>query len=193
MAIKGGLNMPKETNNNMPNEPKELIGVEESEHALDLVNSWIIAADNKISIAFAVFSVVFGLFNYFSIKDLASLKIVNEKSYYAALTFLIISTSIFVAAIVLYFLCLLPNLLSKGRKKQYSLFYGEISTFDNPQQFYDACKCATKEMYVAELCYEVFFNSKICKKKMRFFGFGLIASLASLVLSAIAFIIIVVA
>ena len=70
MAKKGGWNMPKETNNkNKTNESKELIGVEENKYALDLVNSWIVAADNKISIAFAVFSVVFGLFSYFSIKN----------------------------------------------------------------------------------------------------------------------------
>ena len=193
MAKKGGWNMPKETNNkNKTNESKELIGVEENKYALDLVNSWIVAADNKISIAFAVFSVVFGLFSYFSIKDLAHLKATNERLYYAALVLLIISASVFVTAIVLYFLCLLPNLSSKGRKKQYSLFYGEIASFNNSQQFYEACKVATKETFNAEVCFEIFFNSKICKKKMHFFGFGLIASLVSLVLSVVAFVIIII-
>ena len=185
--------MPKETNIKASNSSKELIGIEENKHSLDLVNSWITAADNKISIAFAVFSVVFGLFNYFSIKDLSTLKTNNDKAYYAVLTLFIVSASIFVVSVVLYFLCLLPNLSSKGRKKQYSLFYGEIASFNNPQEFCESCKGATKETYNSEICYEVFYNSKICNKKMRLFGFGLIASLAALVISVASFIVILVA
>ena len=185
--------MQKETNNkNALKESKELIGIEENKHTLELVNSWIVAADNKISIAFAVFSVIFGLLSYFSFKDLSTLKDSNEKAYYAVLILLIISATIFIVSTILYFACLIPSLVSNGRKKQFSLFYGEIASFDNPKEFYDACKVATKEAYNSELCYEIFYNSKICNKKMRFFAFGLITSLASLVFSIVAFIIAIV-
>ena len=183
MAMKGEENMPKKiSDTEQKNAP---IGIERNEYVLNLINGWIVSADNKISVAFAIFSALFAMTNYFSIKDLDIISGLSVTAFWTLIGFLFISLLLFMTSLVFFFLCLKPSLDSNARRKQYSIFYDEVATFDKAKDYVKACEKATIAEYNEELCSEIYYNSKICSSKMQKFIIGLVFSLISIILSVL--------
>ena len=163
------------------------IGIEHNKYTLDLVNSWIVAADNKISIAFAIFSVIFGVFNWLSLKDIGGLYTNNRIAFIVTVAILGASTVCFAVSMIIFASILRPNHFSSQKKKEYSIFYEEIATFDDAISYQKVCEQATEEYFSKELVHEIFYNSQVCSRKMRLFKRALTFSIVSLALGLVAF------
>lgn len=174
-----------EKKNNNPLQPKR-VGAEQNKYVLDLVNSWIVAADNKISIAFAIFAVIFGAFNWLSLKDIGDVFRNNGAMFIVIVILLSASTILFAVSLIVYIFILKPNHYSSNKKKEYSIFYEEIATFDSPDSYQATCEQATEDQFNKELMHETYYNSKVCSRKMRLFRVALLLSTLSLLLGLIA-------
>lgn len=163
-------------------------------YCLDLVNSWITNADNKISIACGLFSIIFAILTFVLERILNYINFTNKPDCCVMLLFNLNVTLVltsFIIAIVFYFLALNPSLFSKnqiGKTEKYCMFYGDISLLSIDE----FCQCsneATAKDYEKEILYETHINSNICTKKMRNFKKGMIFSFITVALVLLGFLI----
>lgn len=161
--------------------------IEQNKAILDLVNSWIVAADTKVSIICGVFSAVFAVIVYFADSVLSDRTLIEGQQYACWNK---ISMILACAALVAFLLSLLFMVLTvspklykadKNRKGKYSIFYEEIADFKDAKSFVDCANKSTKIEYNEEILNEIYLNSKICSRKMKQFGISLWLSFASIV------------
>ena len=76
------------------------------------------------------------------------------------------------------------RILHKNNKKQhvFSLFYNEIRLFESPEEYIQSVRDCSEIQFVEELLREVYFNSKICTKKMVTFRHGILFGVLSIFL-----------
>lgn len=160
--------------------------VEQNKYTLDLVNVWINSADQKIGTAFGIFSAIFAAFGFLVGSKLADLKYENCCWYCVLLVISILSIAIFVVGLAFFFFALKPDLTSDSKVNKYTIFYEEVKSFQNADDYYEACAIATEDDFNKEVCKEIYYNSVICSKKMYKFRIGLtICSVAILVAVAV--------
>lgn len=175
MGMKGEENMSEKDYLKKLNKKAEA-DIEKNQYTLDLVNSWINSADQKIGTAFGIFSVVFAAFGFLAGSKLTELRETNCCWYYVLLVLSIISIVAFVSGLAFFFFALKPNFQSDNKECKYSIFYEEIKSFSKASDYIEVCSKATDSQFNEELCKEIFYNSKICSKKMHSFKNGLIIS-----------------
>ena len=150
---------------------------------------WIENADNKVSVAFGVFSAVFAAFSFLSehylvapqsAKLIEAWKKVHDISAIISIVVMIIAVGLFAVAII-------PNLKSNSKKpteKKYPIFYGDISRMDK-KTYKEKMLSGNEDDFADELIEEIYYNSKICSRKMTCYKCGVILSLSAIALSLI--------
>ena len=155
---------------------KEETKIDRNEYTLDLVNSWINSADQKIGTAFGIFSAIFAAFSFLVGTNLKSIKESNCCWYYVLLVLTIIAVLVFIAGLYFFFRALKPSFTSDNKECKYSIFYEEIKSFPKATDYVEVSRKASDEQFEEELIKEVYYNSRICSKKMHSFKNGLILS-----------------
>lgn len=163
--------------------------IERNKYTLDLVNLWINNVDNKISMAFAILSAILALIVFVTEDHLSQIEFqgVNSCSLCCVKGFALASGLLFLVSVLCFIMCIIPRFdMEKAGGKKYSIFYDEIKNFDNYRDYIDACIDANAEIFNQELEKEIYFNSCICSKKMRFFRKGIICSGLSILSAVVA-------
>lgn len=173
MEMKGEKNMSIEEEIVINANP---ISTDDYKYNLDLVNHWIDSADSKIEIAFGIFSTILTAFSIFAGISLKEIESNCKCWYYVLLVLTIIAMCVFAVGLGFFFFALKPNLSSADRQHEYSIYYKEIQTFSNAKEYAESCDKAAKCDFEKELISEIFYNSKICTKKMIRFNRGLVLS-----------------
>lgn len=162
--------------------------IDDYKYILNTINSWIASADNKVSIYCGMYSVVIAAITFAANHLLSGLHAssndVNQRAYIAFSLCVVIAIIAFLVSIVFYTLSVKPKLLGKkcskkGRRKEYSLFYANISKFRDSDEFVSAVKNSNRKDYYQELLKEVYYNSEVCTKKMKCFQIAVISSAVS--------------
>lgn len=153
--------------------------IEFKKYSVDLVNSWINNADTKISIAFGIISAIFagfGAYFSFSLKDYNWEEISFLMIFFLCLGCLGIIA--FMCSLFLYGFALFPNFIGKQEDvaKYNLLFYGDISMYkkDELGKFQSDFDNYSSKRFLNDLEKEIFYNSRVCKRKMTLFRGGLI-------------------
>lgn len=169
--------------------------IESKKYAFDLVNQWINNADNKISIAFALISVIFtgfGAFFSLSLKDYDWKNI--SGLMVSILVFISLGIIAFIISLICYGIALFPNLIGKqeNEKKFNLLFYGDVSRYkkDEIEKYRSNFKGYDKKRLLKDVEDEIFYNSRVCHKKMILFRAGLISTGALTILFIVSFLLI---
>ncbi|MBQ6396171.1 hypothetical protein IJH89_01135 [Candidatus Saccharibacteria bacterium] len=153
--------------------------IQRDETTLNIVNSWINNADNKVCVTCAVFSAVFGglaCFDWF----ISVSQVEVQMPLWRHCPLLLLGCIAIACSVVFHLLAILPKLTSRHNGTiRPSLFYGDIArvSFKKFRNF-DCSMC--DKQYKFELMSEIYINSKICYRKMRLFRYGVICSLAGL-------------
>lgn len=162
--------------------------IDDYKYILDIINSWIASADNKVSIYCGMYSAVIAAITFAANHLLSGLHAssndVNQMAYTIFSLCVVIAIITFLVSIVFYTLSVKPKLLGKkcskkGRRQEYSLFYANIASFEDPDEFVDAVKNSNRQDYYQELLKEVYYNSDVCTEKMKSFQIAVISSAVS--------------
>lgn len=176
-------------NKDLKNSENAKITDEENKYILDSINHWIDNADTKISIAFGILSAVFAAFGL--IAGFNSDKIIPDKISIkiAVLVFLCLCVCAFLAALIIFALALIPHLGNTKKRKEdsFSIFYGDIASCIDLADFKRKDHNATKDDVNEKLIEEIYVNSKICLRKMKYFRVGLVLSIVGILLMTVAF------
>lgn len=192
--------------NNIPKQEKAITSgecssalLEHSQYSLDLVNTWINGADTKVSISCGVFSVVIAVIVFAAENILGELEKPEQTGSFIYTLFhivVIITVIVFLTSIFLHLWAIKPSFFSgsKSSKRQkkkesmpptFTIFYDEIRSFENSTDYVKAAKGISEEQYTEEILKEVYFNSKICSKKMHLFKTGIIFAIMTIGLSIV--------
>ena len=153
--------------------------IEMKQYAFELVNQWINNVDSKISIAFSIISVIFAGFGAFLAVKLNDY---NWNNITGLMKFLIVAYSLLVLSFILslafYGVALFPKFTGKHKNEsEYNLlFYGDVSRYQKNDilKYKEHFKDYDKKNFLSDIEDEIFYNSRICHKKMLFFRLGLI-------------------
>lgn len=168
--------------------------IEKNKYVLDKQNEWIVNADNKISVAFGVFSIMFTILGYISLNNILDYNITNKECiclFVICIILLTLGLLSFVLSLVFYFIILYPNLsgTSKYSKKNLKekrisiIYFDDIAQFGDAEDFIEYARDINDECFNNQLLEEVYYNAKICSRKMRLFRIGLVLSILGFSLS----------
>lgn len=184
--LTGEMNLEHETENEAKRIKER---IERNKYTLDLVNLWINNVDNKISMTFAILSAILALIVFVTEDYLSNIESqgISFCSLCCVKGFALASGLLFLVSVLCFIMCIIPRFdMEKAGGKKYSIFYDEIKNFDNYRDYIDACIDANAEIFNQELEKEIYFNSCICSKKMRFFRKGIICSGLSILSAVVA-------
>lgn len=173
--------------------------IERNKYTFETVNMWINNAESKISIAFAMFSAFIGLI-VFICDSLFDKLFVSPNArgcfLYAFYVTAFLAFISFIISVGFYISTVTPRFTSDksflGKKykneiiPKYSIYYDEIKDFENANDFVECAKLAKANTFNEELLKEVYYNSRICSKKMHCFGKGILTSFITIVASLLA-------
>ena len=167
--------------------------IECNKYVLELVNSWISNADEKISIACGISSVVFAVIAFGAENFLGKIQVKETNGVLMILFYImvIVAGLMFLSGLWFYFWALNPNLTSAKnpiRKPQYSIFYEDIKKFHNVDDYIKCVSQASVQDFNTEVLQEIYINSNICSKKMRRFKLGMwfsVIAIAAAVLGSV--------
>lgn len=137
---------------------------------LEITNSWIVHADNKVSVLSAMSSLITAVVAIFT-KSLwlnPSLDLeVNKTCFMLARFFILASLVLFAGVLIKCALTVKPNLVGNEEKGiSFSLFYKDIAAMTK-EEFVSLAKEADSETFLNELLSEVYYNSNVCNVKMK--------------------------
>ena len=162
--------------------------LDRSKYNLGLVNSWIFAADSKISTSCGIVSVVTGVLVFVSENLLSKIPTDNgvDCKYEVLFVFFSIGAVItFLLSLFFHLWALSPSFLSGFGKTNINrsvVFYEDIKNYESAEQYVQAVKKTPEDKYVDEIFAEVYYNSIICSDKMHRFKIGEWLALGSIVL-----------
>jgi len=164
--------------------------IEDFKYELDSINSWIVSADNKVSIYCGMYSVVIAVIAFIADHVMSAIVIspgiVNKTFYCLFIGSVIISIVGFLVSIFFYTCAIKPNLIGnkgKGNNKELSLFYKDIAELDSPREFINIVSMANRKTYLDSLASEIYYNSKVCTEKMMKFQIAVTASAVTIFFS----------
>lgn len=151
--------------------------------SFQLVNSWIHAADNKISIMSAIFFGVYTVIGGYNISFFCSIENYNDVKMPTifALIIFIISNVLFILSVIFCAHALIPNIIKVNNNKKNLFFYKDIASFKDPSDFKNHCDKINNEQIKLDLSEEIYINSKICYKKMKICKMMIIFSILSII------------
>lgn len=173
-----------DTSDNRVKPPQQKIGgnnLDRSKYIYELVNGWILNADNKVSVSCAVSTMVFGVVAFLA-ENIANMggSAIHTGLEYGYMFSFFLSMALIAGAIFFYMWAIIPNLKSNKSKeegeKNYPIYYGDICSLDKDR--YRALMIdATDSDFIDELIWETHFNSEICMKKMQRYRCGVMLSI----------------
>lgn len=174
-------NLPDLKNNTGEMNKQNSTLLERSEYTLELVNSWISNADTKVSISSGVFSVIVAVIVFVAENTLKDNNaVVSNPSVYKWFVFSsIISAIAFLASEFFHLWAISPSFkagkkhLRKNEEPGFSIFYDEIRLFQSAEQYASSARKASERQYEDKVFEEIYYNSKICTKKMIRFKIGI--------------------
>ena len=167
--------------------------VDDYRYVLDSINSWIISADNKVSIYCGMYSVVIAVIAFVADHVLSVIgeksAEINQTAYVWLVVLTIIAIISFLISIVFYSWAVKPNLICDNNtqdKDKLSLFYRDIAQFKSPEEFVHTVEETDRDGYLTEIVTEVYYNSKVCTSKMIRFQVAIILSTISVIATVFA-------
>ena len=170
---------------------KKNYNLEMAKYRLDCINNYISLADTKNSIGIAFTTITVSILSSIGLERINiqnnttnCLSIISFSIFLIAILFLIISIVFFVISII-------PRNNSTDtlkinnqckNDKLNTFYYRHIGEFQK-KEFIDKTICENEEEGVKEILEEVYYNSIICIKKMKFFKYGFINSMISIFIS----------
>lgn len=161
-------------------------------YTLNSINSWIISADNKVSIYCGMYSVVIAVITFVANHVMSGIctplavsnqSVNNQYAYNWFVAFVVSALVSFLASIVFYTKAVKPNLIGEKQcidsKQKFTLFYKDIAGFESAEIFVNAAIEVDRESYFKEILAEVYYNSKVCTKKMQNFQIAVVLSTIS--------------
>lgn len=162
---------------------KSVIDIEEAKSILDRIIGFVNSCDNKIAIALGIYGVVVAV--VFTDGSISSIKtIISEALKSNNIMYLIIF-----AFISFVFLFVLSNFIRAliARKdvsiykdglstKESYLFWGDICKRENYQLYHEEIKHISETEYLNDLITQIYFNSKICTIKHKYYNQGIIVT-----------------
>jgi len=165
------------------------IGFDNNKYVLEMVNMWIQNADNKISISFGLLSLLLAAITFVVDSLLSDLTIPSNANGILKIIFyalVVIAGVAFIVAVVAYAYSVIPRLDSGSKDKdldKYSLFYGDIQKAKSAERYLKITNETERKTIEDEMIKEIYYNSKICAKKMRGLRVGIIASAGAIILT----------
>ena len=157
--------------------------LERNKYIYELINRWIENADNKVSVSFGVVSGVFSILVFLIENSGVNWNsIIQSKIGMYLLISLVVSIVFMIRAFIFYTLCLIPNLKSSKSipsNLKYPVFFGDIQSL-SLDDYRNLTLKGNNEDFNDELITEIWYNSKICTKKMQRYRTALISSSISL-------------
>ena len=151
------------------------------------INTWIISADNKVSIYCGMYSAVTAVIafvaNYLLSGIRESCTSVNSNAHIWFVLATILTIGSFLVSIFFYTWSVKPNLIGVKKKdahdKKLSLFYRDISHYESADAFIKIATESDRDLFLKELLSEVYYNSIVCTKKMQRFQVAVVSSAIS--------------
>lgn len=164
--------------------------LEHMQYSYGLVNAWIENADNKVSVACAVFAGVFAVVTSLSEKIEESCYVNACLEMIYGVAFLLSIAGLLVAAFC-YVKALNPNLLSVQKKKKntprnkkYPLYFGDVASIEL-DEYKTLMGVGTENDFISELIDETYHNAGVCKTKMNWYKRGLWISFFAILFSTV--------
>lgn len=193
---KRNTNPSKKEHKNKEHNPNAslTISIEQDQFILEQMNTWINNADTKVSVSCGLIAAVFAIIAFFCenyATEISSQIVAKHPCLlFWAVFFACIAAITFFIALLYYFSAIAPRFwgFKKNQKNQpeYSIFFEDISTFASVDDFVDCAMHTTEKQLHDEIRKEIYFNSKICSKKMHNYKIGLIVSIFSIFLAIVA-------
>ncbi|MCR5629593.1 Pycsar system effector family protein [Eubacterium sp.] len=161
-------------------------------YVFDHVNRWIENADNKVSSACAIFTVVFTVITYLAqiyIKEPPAKAQVDDtikKIYIFAFG---LSLVVMFISLVFFLKAIIPNLKSSGKnetKKVFPIYFGDICKIE-VEDFQRMIDKVSERQVLEEIITEIHFNSGICMKKMKNYRIAVIFAFGAIILAFVSF------
>lgn len=177
----------------MEKENKNICTKEMAIYRLDCVNHFISLADTKNSIGLAATTIAVSILSSKGLENLIDFTKTKEFNWLSICSFitLFITIIFLIISILFYAKSLIPKNDSTDAQKVKLLFttiklntfyYRHIASLQK-KAFIDEALSQTEEESIKEVLEEAYYNSDICKKKMKNFKYGFIFSLAAILLS----------
>lgn len=165
--------------------------LEWAQYSYGIVNGWIENADNKVSVACAVFTGTFGVVTFLSeqIEETCRISTFWQAVYHyvgvASLLGLLLAMLFFVIA-------LSPSLISTNKSKAkttkkteaYPIYFGDIAAM-NLKQYKKAMEEGENRGLFDALIRDTHMNAGICSRKMKWYKRGLWVSFVTIALSVL--------
>ena len=161
---------------------KTTLLLDQAKYTLELVNSWIIAADEKVSVSCGVFSVMAAAIVFAAEKILEGTYkcgAVNAVIYKWFIVVGVIAIFTFLVSIFFHLLAINPsfkaeeNSESGNKQQEFTLFYDKIRRFENAEDYIQSFRNCSEKQFEEEVLREVYINSGICTNKMKRFKRGI--------------------
>ena len=173
---------------------KTSLRLDRAKYYLELVNNWIIAADEKVSISCGVFSVIVAAIVFVAEKILeGTYKCggANADIYKCFIVVGIIATITFLASVFFHLLAINPSFKTEeysesgNKHKEFTLFYDKIRRFETAEDYIQSVRNCSEKQFEEEVLREVYINSGICTNKMKRFRCGIWLGWISIILIVI--------
>ena len=160
---------PKGSNNGKPNRDR----LSEVEFMFQNINEWIKLADSKIGIISTIMFAVYAIIGVYMVSFIKGINDYSENTSVKIFSIVLFGLSLLVFIVTLGFIvvAITPRWFGSKYspdKKRNSYFYADVSSYKNSKEFIENAKKETYEDRVNSVLEEVFINSGICTKKMRF-------------------------
>lgn len=166
--------------------------LENNKYTLELMNMWIANADSKINISCGISALVIAAIGIGAGNIFGGMVQDGDLNKSIMVWFYIMTTGsvgTFLASLWFYFLALNPNLTSgksKIEKPKYGLFYKDICSFANVDDYIECTEKTSDEDFNRELLKEIYINAGICTKKMERFKIGMWLSVGAILCATLA-------
>lgn len=163
---------------------------EDAMYTLSSINEWTRSADSKTSILMAFISLLLGftLAVFDGITYIAQLEKIN---LLAIVIIMLLVVYVLSAAVAIVFssLSLVARLKFKNKGSNSVIYFGDIAKLSS-EEFLSKTAQMTEDDIVKDLKKQILINSRISKRKLKYFNWGLISSMV-LFVSAIILLIII--
>lgn len=143
----------------------------EAEFMFQNTNEWIRTADSKIGIISSIMFAVYAIIGAYMVSYIKGIKDYAENAGLKIFSIVLFGLSLlaFVVTLVFIVIAITPRWLGSkySPEKRNSYFYADVNLYKKAKEFIDEAKKESYEDRVNSILEEVYINSRVCTKKMR--------------------------
>lgn len=143
----------------------------EVEFMFQNTNEWIKTADSKIGIISSIMFAVYAIIGAYMVSYIKGIKDYAENAGLKIFSIVLFGLSLlaFVVTLVFIVIAITPRCFGSkySPEKRNSYFYADVNLYKKAKEFIDEAKKESYEDRVNSILEEVFINSRLCTKKMR--------------------------